>query len=133
MGWIDQGDPMAAPDVVVNLADKFAAFQDHWSPKIVGQINDFHLKAVKVQGEFVWHQHEDTDELILVTSGRLTIQLRDRADVTLGSNEFFVVPRGVEHHPIAEEECEILILELANTVNTGEASDSELTAQDEWI
>lgn len=124
---------MAAPDVVVNLAEKFEAFEDQWSPKIVGQINDLHLKAVKVESEFVWHHHDDTDEFFLVTSGRLTIRFRDREDVSIGPSEFFVVPRGVEHCPIAEDECEILLLEPAGTVNTGDASDSELTAQDEWI
>lgn len=93
---------MAAPDGVVNLTDKFSMFADHWSPKIVGQINDFHLKLAKVQGEFVWHTHDDTDEFFLVHSGRLTIQLRDRDDVVLGPGDFFVVPRDVEHRPVAE-------------------------------
>lgn len=124
---------MAAPDGSVNLDDKFSAFHEHWSPKIVGEINDLHLKLAKVQGEFVWHTHDDTDEFFLVHSGRLTIQLRDRRDVALGPGEFFVVPKGVEHRPVAEEECEILLLEPAGVLNTGDTTDSELTAQDEWV
>ncbi|MGA9595214.1 MAG: cupin domain-containing protein [Acidimicrobiia bacterium] len=124
---------MAAPDTVVNLDDKFAKFAEHWSPKIVGQINDLHLKAVKVEGEFVWHTHDDTDELFLVRSGRLRIEMRGRGAVSIGPDEFFVVPRGVEHRPVAAEECEILLLEPAGVVNTGDASDTTLTATDEWI
>lgn len=124
---------MAAPDRSVNLDDKFSAFHEHWSPKIVGEINDLHLKLAKIQGEFVWHTHDDTDEFFLVHSGRLTIQLRDRRDVALGPGEFFVVPKGMEHRPVAEEECEILLLEPAGVLNTGDTTDSELTAQDEWV
>jgi mannose-6-phosphate isomerase-like protein (cupin superfamily) len=127
------GETMAAPDTVVNLDDKFAKFAEHWSPKIVGQINDLHLKAVKVEGEFVWHTHDDTDELFLVRSGRLRIEMRGRGAVSIGPDEFFVVPRGVEHRPVAAEECEILLLEPAGVVNTGDASDTTLTATDEWI
>ena len=124
---------MAALDKVVNLDEKVAAFHDHWSPKIVGEINDLHLKAVKVQGEFVWHTHHDTDEFFLVRSGELTIRLRDRNDVTLGPGELFIVPRGVEHCPVAEKECELLLLEPAGVVNTGDASGTELTTEAEWI
>lgn len=124
---------MAAPDGVVNLGDKFSRFAEYWSPKIVGQINDLHLKLAKVQGEFVWHAHDDTDEFFLVHSGRLTIQLRDRDDVILGPGDFFVVPAGVEHRPVAEEVTEILLLEPIGVVNTGDAIDSDLTAQAEWI
>lgn len=124
---------MAAPDSVVNLDDKFAKIDEHWSPKIVGQINDLHLKAVKVEGEFVWHTHEDTDEFFLVRSGVLRIELRGWDAVSIGPGEFFVVPRGVEHRPIATEECEILLLEPAGVVNTGDATDTSLTATDQWI
>lgn len=124
---------MARPDIVVNLADKLAAFDDLWAPRIVGQVNDLHVKVVKVQGEFVLHDHADTDEFFLVVSGRLTIELEDRPDAVLGPGEFFVVPRGVSHRPVAEEQCEILLLEPAGTVNTGEAADSELTAAERWI
>ncbi len=117
---------------VINLREKFAKFSDYWSPKIIGQVNDLHIKAVKVKGDFVWHSHDDTDELFLVTQGALVIKLRDR-DVTVNAGELFVVPRGVEHKPIAEEECEILLIEPAGTVNTGDAG-GELTATSEpWI
>jgi mannose-6-phosphate isomerase-like protein (cupin superfamily) len=125
---------MAAPETVVRLDEKFAAFDDLWTPKIVGQINDMHLKAVKVQGEFVWHVHDDTDEFFLVHSGSMTIQMKGRPDAVLGPNEFLVVPRGIEHRPVAENECEVLLLEPAGLVNTGDASPGDMTApNDDWI
>ncbi|GMQ97585.1 MAG: cupin domain-containing protein [Acidimicrobiia bacterium] len=125
---------MAGPDTVVHLDEKFAAFDEHWTPKIVGEINDMHLKAVKLQGEFVWHTHHDTDEFFLVRSGHMTIRMRGREDVVIGPDEFFVVPRGVEHRPEAEEECEVLLLEPAGLVNTGDAAADERTAaSDQWI
>jgi mannose-6-phosphate isomerase-like protein (cupin superfamily) len=125
---------MDAPDTVVRLDEKFAAFDDLWTPKIVGQINDMHLKAVKVQGEFVWHIHDDSDEFFLVRSGSMTIQMKDRSDAVVGPNEFFVVPRGIEHRPVAENECEVLLLEPAGLVNTGDASPGDMTApNDDWI
>lgn len=125
---------MAAPDTVVRLDEKFAAFEEHWSPKIVAEINDLHLKAVKLQGEFVWHVHDDTDEFFLVRSGSMTIQMKGRPDARLGPNEAFVVPRGVEHRPVALHECEVLLLEPAGLINTGDAPPGDLTApSDEWI
>jgi mannose-6-phosphate isomerase-like protein (cupin superfamily) len=125
---------MAAPDTVVRLDEKFAGFDDLWAPKIVGQINDMHLKAVKVQGEFVWHVHADTDEFFLVRSGSMTIQMKGRPDAVLGPNEFFVVPKGVEHRPVAEYNCEVLLLEPAGLENTGDAASDDRTApNDEWI
>jgi len=124
---------MAKPDVVVNLDEKFARFNDRWAPKIVAEINNLYLKVVKIDGEFVWHDHEDTDEFFLVRSGRLSIELRDRPPVTLGPGELFVVPRGVKHRPIADGPCEILLLEPAGVINSG-ATESDLTAaSDEWI
>ena len=123
---------MARPDTVVNLAEKLAAFSDHWAPRIVGQMNELHIKVVKVQGEFVWHDHDHTDELFLVISGRLNIALEGGPDVWLGPGEPFIVPRGIRHRPVAESECEILLIEPAGTVNTGDAA-SALTASDEWI
>lgn len=113
---------MARPDHVVNLAAALARFTEQWSPKIVGQLNDLHLKLARLEGEFVWHAHPDTDELFLVLSGSLTIELRDREPVTLGPGEFFIVPRNVEHLPRAETECEVLLIEPAGTVNTGDAT-----------
>jgi mannose-6-phosphate isomerase-like protein (cupin superfamily) len=125
---------MAAPETVVRLDEKFAAFDELWTPKIVGQINDMHLKAVKVQGEFVWHTHDNTDEFFLVRSGSMTIQMKGLLDAVLGPNEFFIVPKGIEHRPVAEEECEVLLLEPADLVNTGDATHSDMTApSDDWI
>jgi mannose-6-phosphate isomerase-like protein (cupin superfamily) len=118
-------------DDKVNLAEKLASFSEHFSPKIVGYLNDYKLEVVKAKGEFVWHSHEETDDFFLVLSGRLTIQLRDR-DVELSPGELFVVPRGVEHCPRADEEAHVLLIEPAGTVNTGEV-ESELTAKEERI
>jgi mannose-6-phosphate isomerase-like protein (cupin superfamily) len=111
---------------VRNLDELLSRFADHWSPKKIAELNDYDVKLVKVQGEFTWHEHAGTDELFLVLDGRLTIQLRDR-DVVLGPGELFVVPRGVEHCPRAEEETSILLLEPRGLVNTG-AAGGPLTA-----
>ena len=110
----------------VNLAQKLTLFQEYWSPKVDGELNDNYLKVVKVKGEFVWHRHDDTDDFFLVLHGHLTIQLRDR-DVELDQGEMFVVPRGVEHCPKADEETHLLVIEPRGTVNTGEAG-GDLTA-----
>jgi mannose-6-phosphate isomerase-like protein (cupin superfamily) len=115
----------------VDLAEKFALFSEHWSPKRVATLNDYEVKLAKVKGEFVWHTHDDTDELFLVVEGQLTIQLRDR-DVVLGPGQLFVVPRGVEHCPRADEEVKLLLLEPAGVVNTGQAG-GDLTAAVEAI
>jgi len=103
----------------VNLAEKLAQFSERWSPKIVGAFNGHDLMVVKAKGEFVWHSHPDTDDFFLVLKGRLRIELRD-GDVELGPGELFVVPKGVEHRPVAEEEVEILLIEPAGTPNTGD-------------
>jgi mannose-6-phosphate isomerase-like protein (cupin superfamily) len=103
----------------VNLAEKLDRFTERWSPKIVGELNGQHVKLVKVQGEFVWHRHEREDELFLVLRGTLAIHLRDRV-VELGEGEFLIVPRGVEHKPVAEREAHVLLLEPASTLNTGD-------------
>ena len=125
---------MAAPGTVVRLDEKFDAFDDLWSPKIVGQINDMHLKAVKIQGEFVWHVHDDSDELFLVRSGSMTIQMKGRPDADLGPDDFFVVPMGVEHRPVAGDVCHVLLLEPVGLVNTGDTPPGEMTAPtDDWI
>jgi mannose-6-phosphate isomerase-like protein (cupin superfamily) len=117
----------------VNLQQKLGLFNDLWSPKIVGELNGQQIKLVKVRGEFTWHHHDGEDELFLVITGRLTIKLQDR-DILLNEGEFFIVPRGVEHKPVAEEETHILLLEPATlTRNTGNV-ESELTAADQpWI
>ena len=125
---------MTAPGTPARLDEAFSTIADHWTPKIVAQVNDMYVKAVKVQGEFVWHVHEDTDELFLVHLGSMTIQMRDRPDVTLHRGELFVVPKGVEHCPISEDECEVVLLEPVGLVNTGDAPPSSRTAMhDEWI
>src|ERR687894_1038170 len=104
----------------VNLAEKLASFNEYFSPKIVGELNDYKLQLVKAKGEFVWHSHPETEDFFLVVAGRLTIQLRDR-DVELGAGELFVVPRGVEHCPRADEEAHVLLIEPVGTPNTGDA------------
>ena len=102
----------------VNLGQKFSAFSEHWSPKIVGELNGQQVKLAKLLGEFDWHHHDAEDELFLVVHGRLTIRLRER-DVVLDEGEFLIVPAGVEHQPVAEQEAHILLFEPASTVNTG--------------
>ena len=116
----------------VNLAEKLTLFNELWSPKIVGELNDSYVKVVKVQGEFVWHHHEHEDELFLVLNGRLQIQFRDR-NVWLDEGEMLVIPRGVEHRPVAEEEVHILLLEPKTILNTGNITDDEKTNEAEWI
>lgn len=124
---------MAAPDRPVDIDSKFGSFDDLWAPKTIGEVNDFHLKAVKVEGEFVWHAHDDTDELFLVRKGELTIQMRGRDEVVIPAGSFFVVPKGVEHRPVAGAACEILLLEPGGVVNTGDVAETSLTADEEWI
>jgi mannose-6-phosphate isomerase-like protein (cupin superfamily) len=116
---------------VVNLEEKFARFSEHWKPKILARLNDYHVKAVKLRGEFVWHKHDETDELFLVTKGSLVIRFRDRK-VTIGPGELLVVPKGVEHQPVPAEECELLVIEPAGTPNTGDAGGAR-TAEPKWI
>ncbi|MCZ6473987.1 MAG: cupin domain-containing protein [SAR324 cluster bacterium] len=115
----------------VNLAEKFSCFEEHWRPKIVGEVNDVHVKLVKLQGEFMWHQHEREDELFLVIKGRLQIKLRD-GDLWLEPGELAVIPRGMEHCPVADEETHVLLLEPKSTVNTGNLT-NERTSAAEWI
>ena len=105
----------------VNLEVQFGCFDDYWSPKIVATVNDYDVKVVKARGEFVWHQHDETDEFFLVTAGQLRIRLQDHDDVVLGPGELFVVPRGVRHCPVADEKVHLLLLEPRETVNTGDA------------
>jgi len=116
----------------INLQDKLTKFSEHWSPKIIAQMNDYHFKLAKVQGEFIWHDHPETDEVFLVIKGKLQIHLRDGV-VTLNEGEIFVVPKGVEHKPVAEEECHILLIEPAGTINTGEIIDEKTAPNNVWI
>ncbi len=110
----------------VNLAEKFSLFNDYCNPRIIGELNGQHVKAVKLHGEFVWHSHEHEDELFLVVKGRFNMELRDKT-VTIEEGEFFIVPRTVEHRPVAAEEVHILLFEPASTVNTGNVHHDELT------
>lgn len=116
----------------INLAEKFSRFSDHWSPKIVAELNGQHAKLVKFRGEFVWHHHEHEDELFLVVQGSFRMEFRDRT-VELRAGEMLVVPRGVEHRPVADEEVCVLLLEPASTVNTGSAGGDRTVAQPAWI
>ena len=112
----------------VNLAEKFALFSDRFSPKIVGELNDSHVKLVKVKGEFIWHHHENEDELFLVVKGALTIRLRD-GDVELEEGEFFIVPKGTEHMPVAQQEAWVVLLEPKTTLNTGNVTSERTVAE----
>jgi mannose-6-phosphate isomerase-like protein (cupin superfamily) len=116
----------------VNLSEKLASFRDHWKPKIVGELNGQQVKLVKFTGEFVWHHHEHEDELFLVVKGRFRMELRDR-HVWLEEGEFLVVPRGVEHRPVAEEEAHVLLFEPASTLNTGNVRNERTVAELERI
>ena len=116
----------------INLQEKLAEFSDHWSPKIIAQMNGYHFKLVKFQGDFIWHNHDDTDEVFIVLDGDMSIEFRD-GKVELKQKELFVVPKGVEHKPHAEKECEIMLVEPAGTINTGDTG-GDLTADENvWI
>ena len=112
----------------VNLAEKFSSFSDLWRPKIIGELNDFYVKAVKLKGEFIWHHHEHEDELFLVTKGTLRIKFRDR-EALVGEGEFIVVPHGVEHLPVADEEVHVVLFEPKSTLNTGNITNERTVAQ----
>jgi len=112
----------------VNINQKLALFSEHWSPKIVGELNGQHVKLVKFNGEFVWHKHDDEDELFFVIKGSFKMEYRDRT-VTVNENEFLIVPKGVEHRPVADEEVSIMLFEPATTLNTGN-TENELTKYD---
>ena len=116
----------------VNLAHKFSLFHDYWHPRIAGELNDSHIKLVKLRGEFVWHHHEAEDELFLVVKGKLLIKLQD-LDIWLDEGEFVVIPRGVEHLPVAEQEVHVLLLEPKSTLNTGNMQNDKTVADLEWI
>jgi mannose-6-phosphate isomerase-like protein (cupin superfamily) len=115
----------------VNLARKFGLFKEHWSPKIVAALNDSYVKVAKLKGEFIWHHHQSEDELFLVVKGKLLIKTRDQ-DISLDEGELAVIPRGVEHMPVAQEEVLVVLIEPKTTLNTGNIQ-SERTATDQWI
>ncbi len=112
----------------MNLAQRFALVDEHWSPKIAGELNGQHVKLVKILGEFVWHHHDEEDELFLAVKGRFRMEYRDR-EVWVEEGEFIVVPRGVEHRPVAEEEAHVLLFEPASTLNTGNVRNERTVAE----
>ena len=116
---------------VVNLSQKFGLFQEPWKPRIVGELNGSYVKLAKLHGEFVWHKHDNEDEMFLVIKGRLQIKLRER-DLWIGEGEFVIIPKGVEHLPVAAEEVQVMLLEPKSTLNTGEER-NERTVDAEWI
>jgi mannose-6-phosphate isomerase-like protein (cupin superfamily) len=116
----------------INLAQKFSLFHDYWSPKIAAELNDSYVKLVKLKGEFVWHQHEHEDELFLVIAGTLLIKLRER-DIWVREGEFAIIPRGVEHLPVAADEVHVMLLEPKTTVNTGNAQSERTVMQEQRI
>jgi mannose-6-phosphate isomerase-like protein (cupin superfamily) len=116
----------------VNLNEKLGLFTEHWTPRIVAQMNDYHFKVVKIQGDFVWHSHPETDEVFLVLEGEMRIDFRD-GTVALHAGDMLVVPRGVEHKPFADRECAVLLVEPAGTVNTGNAADRQPAPNDLWV
>lgn len=113
----------------VNLAQKFDLIEGYWSPRLAGEVNDFAVKLAKLKGEFVWHHHETEDELFLVVSGRLVLRVRDQDDIVLEAGEFAIIPHGVEHMPVADDEVHVLLFERTGTVNTGNVSDDRTIAQ----
>jgi mannose-6-phosphate isomerase-like protein (cupin superfamily) len=119
-------------DKAINLLDKFSLFSDQWSPKIVAQLNDYHFKVVRIQGDFTWHDHKDTDEVFLVLDGEMRIDFRDKK-IVLKEGEMYLVPKGIEHKPYAENECKILLVEPAGTVNTGDAGGDKTAEDDAWV
>ena len=116
----------------INLKEKLSKFSDHWSPKVIAEMNDYQFKLVKIMGEFVWHNHSDTDEVFIVVEGTMKIEFEDET-VELSEGEMYVVPKGVEHKPYAENECKVMLVEPRGVVNTGD-EEGELTASnDVWI
>ncbi len=116
----------------INFQSKFKLFSERWSPRIIAQMNDYHFKLVKIQGEFIWHSHADTDEVFIVLDGSMEIHFRD-GKVTLSPGEMFIVPRGKEHRPYAENECRLMLVEPAGTLNTGDKQDPLTAPQNVWI
>ncbi len=116
----------------INIQEKFYKFSSHWFPKIIAQVTDYHIKLAKIQGEFVWHSHPETDEMFFVVDGEMEIHFRDGV-LKLHSGEMYVVPKGVEHKPVAVQECQIMLIEPAGTVNTGDQVDEKAATTGVWI
>ncbi|HSS99001.1 MAG TPA: cupin domain-containing protein [Terriglobales bacterium] len=116
----------------INLSEKFSLFSDYWSPRVAGELNDSYVKLVKFQGDFIWHHHENEDELFLVVKGRMLMRFRER-DVWVEEGEFIIVPRGVEHMPVAKEEAQVVLLEPKTTLNTGNVQNEKTVSELERI
>jgi mannose-6-phosphate isomerase-like protein (cupin superfamily) len=116
----------------INLADKLSLFDECWSPRIIAQMNDYHFKLAKIQGEFIWHSHPETDEVFIVLKGDMRIEFRD-SHTELSEGEMCVVPRGIEHKPIAQDVCQIMLIEPAGTLNTGDAGGERTKTEENWI
>ena len=116
----------------INLRDKLEKFSDHWSPKVIAEMNDYQFKLVKIKGDFVWHNHADTDETFIVIEGEMKIEFEDKT-VELREGEMYVVPKGVEHKPYAEVECKVMIIEPRGVVNTGDTEGDLTASNDVWI
>ena len=116
----------------LNIEEKFSGFSEHWSPRVIAEMNDYQFKLVKVQGEFVWHHHDDTDEAFIVIEGSMKIEFKEDT-IELNAGEMFVVPRGVEHRPVAENECKIMIVEPRGVTNTGSAEGAQAASNDVWV
>jgi mannose-6-phosphate isomerase-like protein (cupin superfamily) len=116
----------------INLEDKLSKFSEHWSPKVIAEMNDYQFKLVKIEGEFVWHEHPDTDEVFIVIEGTMQIEFEDRT-IELNEGEMLVVPKGVRHKPYAEEECKVMLVEPRGVVNTGDAEGDLTAPNDDWI
>jgi len=116
----------------IDLDDKFRLFEDHWSPKVIAEMNDHQFKLVKLEGEFVWHDHADVDEVFIVIEGEMGIEFEDRI-VKLRTGQMLVVPRGVKHKPFAENECKVMLIEPKGVINTGDAGGDLTSEQDVWI
>ncbi len=120
------------PDSAINLKDKLARFSEHWSPRVIAEMNDYQFKLAKVQGEFVWHAHAETDEVFIVLAGEMKLEFRD-GTVSLATGEMYVVPKGVEHRPVAVDECSIMLVEPRGVVNTGDAGGAYTARNDVWV
>lgn len=116
----------------INLSDKFGRIVEHWQPRVVAEMNDYQFKLAKIHGEFVWHKHDDTDEVFIIVDGQMTLEFRD-GKVDLKAGEMYVVPRGVEHKPVAARECAIMLVEPRGTVNTGDVGGERTAPNDVWV
>ena len=116
----------------INFKEKYSKFNKHWSPRIIAEMNDYQFKLAKIEGEFVWHNHKDTDETFIVIEGEMILKFRDK-DVKLKKGEMFVVPKGVEHKPCAKRECKILVVEPRGVINTGDVKNKLTINEDRWI